>query len=193
MFGLFRKKTRAEINEKRYRNWLNSYISPTSNQKIELLRVFTDRKGNNYYVAKNIGHITRERAIGIEQTMTSIDYGIEKSEIVEWLQKFETELEKMPWNQPKSASLQKFQKNNLIHVKDFLYRMEHIKVDDLLIQSGLYFFYIDGENPYLLNTELQQTKFENVKEDAELRAFFLTTMETIFLGWKRTEKQNTPT
>jgi hypothetical protein len=193
MFKLFRKQTRAERNEKSYRKWLNGYVSPTTNQKIELDRVFTDRAGNNYYVPRHIGHITRERAIKIEETMTAIDYGIDKNEIIEWLQKFEQELEKMPWQQPKSQSLQTFQKTNTTYVKDFLYRLQNIKVEDLLIQSGLYFFYIDGENPYVLNTELQQTKFQNVKEDPELATFFLETMEHIFLGWIRSKEPNTPT
>ena len=55
------------------------------------------------------------------------------------------------------------------------------KVDDLLIEAGLYFFYLDGENPYIIDPNIQAEKIANVKDDPELRAFFLNTIEQILI------------
>lgn len=49
---IFRKRNRVEQNEKNYQKWLKAYIPETTNQRIELTRVFTDRADNNFYILK---------------------------------------------------------------------------------------------------------------------------------------------
>ena len=51
---IFRKRNRAEQNERNYQKWLKTYIPETTNQRIELTRVFTDRAGNNFYILKRL-------------------------------------------------------------------------------------------------------------------------------------------
>ena len=179
LFKLFRPKSRAEQNEKRYRRWLKQYIPKNASQQIELKRVFTDLDGNNYYVANNIAHITKERSIQIEKSMLMLSYGISTDEIVERLTEIQTELKNFAWDKPSSAKLKTFVEQNSNYIGDFVYRMKNVVLDDLLIQAALYFFYIDGENPYQIDYDFQQMKFDNIKNDPELRCFFLKTMELI--------------
>jgi thiaminase len=84
---IFRKRNRAEQNESNYQKWLKTYIPETTKQRIELTRVFTDRAGNNFYILKNPANLTRERAQRIEEAMTAIDFGINKTEVVEKLKR----------------------------------------------------------------------------------------------------------
>jgi hypothetical protein len=186
ILSFFRPKTRAEQNEKRYRKWLKQYVPKHASQKIELKTVWTDRDGNNYYIANNISHITKERSIEIEKSMMMLSYGISKDEIIERLKHIQDELKSMAWNNPTPAKLRPFVESNLNYIGDFMYRMKNVVLDDLLIQAGLYFFYIDGENPYQIDYEVQQRKFDNIKSDPELRGFFLKTMELILQDWKNT-------
>lgn len=179
MFQLFRKKTRAEKNERNYKKWLQSYTPTTTNTKIELVRVFTDRNDRNYYVAKDIGTITRERTQRIEEAMTAIDWGVPKSEIETKLNAILETVRNMPYSNPTGPKLRKFVEDTTNEIGDVLFRMQRIKVDDLLIEAGLYFFYIDNENPYIIDPEIQQQKIDNIKEDPELRAFFLNSIEQI--------------
>ena len=79
----FKKQSRAEKNESYFRKWLNAYIPKSTNQKIELVRVFTDRNDNNWYILKNAGQLTKERSQRIEESMLAIEYGVSKSEIMD--------------------------------------------------------------------------------------------------------------
>ena len=81
----FKKETRAERNEKNFKKWLNSYIPKATNQRIELVRIFTDRNDNNWYILKNAGQLTKERSQRIEESMLAIEYGVSKQEIMESL------------------------------------------------------------------------------------------------------------
>jgi len=179
MFQLFRKKTRAERNERKYRKWLRSYTPSTTNTKIELVRVFTDRNDRNYYVAKDIGTITKERTERIEQTMVDIDWNVPKSEIIERMADIMETVKNAPYSNFNPTKLRTFVENATNAIGDLLFRMKSIRVDDLLIESALYFFYVDNENPYIIDPDVQAAKLDAVRNDPELRAFFLATIEQI--------------
>lgn len=190
MYNWFKKVDKATQNESNYRKWLNSYVSNTTATKIELERVFTDRENNNWYVFKNIGTMTRERAIKIEEVLTWIDYGISKEEFVSSMQGIKSEVENLAWENPTKDKLKKFHAATLQKIGDLLYRIENIKVEDLMLQAVMYFVLIDNENPYIINTQQQKEKYDIAKNDPELRAFFLQLMEHIFLGWNNTKNNN---
>jgi hypothetical protein len=179
MFQLFRKKTRAERNERKYRKWLRSYTPSTTNTKIDLVRVFTDRNDRNYYVAKDIGTITKERTERIEQTMVDIDWNVPKSEIIERMADIMETVKSAPYSNYSPTKLRTFVEDATNQIGDLLFRMKSIRVDDLLIESALYFFYVDNENPYVIDPDVQAAKLDAVRNDPELRAFFLATIEQI--------------
>ena len=179
---IFRKRNRAEQNEINYQKWLKTYIPETTKQRIELTRVFTDRAGNNFYILKNPANLTRERAQRIEEAMTAIDFGIHKTEVVEKLNGILETVEEMPWQNMTRDKLKEFHTKSKDQLNDILYRLKSVKLDDLLLEAGLYFFYIDGENPYIINSETQQRKMDAIKKDDELRAFFLNSIEQILKG-----------
>jgi hypothetical protein len=179
---IFRKRNRAEQNEKNYSKWLKTYIPETTKQRIELTRVFTDRQGNNFYILKNPANLTRERAQRIEEAMTAIDFGIHKNEVVEKLTGILETVEDMPWQNMTRDKLKEFHTKSKDQLNDIIYRLKSVKIDDLLLEAGLYFFYIDNENPYIINSETQQRKMDAIKKDDELRAFFLNSIEQILKG-----------
>jgi hypothetical protein len=178
---LFRKRNRAEINEKRYRSWLKKYEPKSTNHRIELVRVFTDRNDNNYYVARDMGAITRERTRRIEECMLSIEWSVPKSEIETKLSGILETIKSAPYSNMTPQKLRTFVESSTNEINDILFRMKTISDDDLLIESGLYFFYIDGENPYVIDPGIQKQKNDNVRNDPELRSFFLNTIEQILI------------
>jgi hypothetical protein len=114
--------------------------------------------------------------------MTAIDFGINKTEVVEKLNGILETVEEMPWQNMTRDKLKEFHTKSKDQLNDILYRLKSVKLDDLLLEAGLYFFYIDGENPYIINSETQQRKMEAIKKDDELRAFFLNSIEQILKG-----------
>lgn len=187
IFNFLRKRNRAEQNERNYQKWLKTYIPETTAQRIELTRVFTDRSDNNFYILKNPANLTRERAQRIEEVMTAIDYGIHKSEVVEKLTNILQTVDEMPWQNMTRDKMKEFYTKSKDQLNDLIYRLKTVKIDDLLLEAALYFFYIDGENPYIINSETQQRKLDAVKADDELRAFFLNSIEQILKGSSGTD------
>jgi len=181
LFGIFNKKTRAEKNERNYRKWLRTYTPTTTNAKIELVRVFTDRNDRNYYVAKDIGTITKERTNRIEQAMTDIDWGVPKSEVETKLNSIMETVKNAPYSNLNPQKLRSFVEDATNKIADLLFRMKKIKADELLLEAGTYFFYMDGENPYIIDPDIQAKKHAAIKSDNELRAFFLNTIEQILI------------
>ncbi len=182
MFQIFKRKSRADQNEANYLKWLKNYVPEVTSQRIELTRVFTDRADNNFYILKNPANLTRERAKRIEDALLSIDYGIGKPEIQNKLNDILETVTEMPWQNMTRERLKDFHNKAKDQLNDLLYRLKNVQVDDLILEAALYFFFIDGENPYIINGETQQRKREAIKADDELRAFFLNSMEQILKG-----------
>jgi len=183
----FKKQSRSEKNEKNFKKWLNAYIPKSTNQKIELVRVFTDRNDNNWYILKNAGQLTKERSQRIEESMLAIEYGVSKTEIMDKMNEVLTNVKDLPWMNATKDKLRQFVESSQNTINDLLFRMKNITLDDMLIQAGLYFFYIDNENPYIINEETQQRKLDAIGQDDELRAFFLNSMEQILRGLSDTK------
>jgi hypothetical protein len=130
-------------------------------------------------VAKDIGTITKERTERIEQAMTDIDWSVPKSEITERMSDIMETIKAAPYSNMNPTKLRSFVEGATNQIGDLLYRMKSIKVDDLLIEAALYFFYVDDENPYQIDPTTQDNKMDAVRNDPELRAFFLNTIEQI--------------
>ncbi len=184
--NLFKRRSRAEQNEANYLKWLSNYVPEVTAQRIELTRVFTDRAENNFYILKNPANLTRERAKRIEEALLAIDYGICKPEITERLSELLSTVSDMPWQNMTRERLKEFHNKAKDQLNDLLYRLKNIQIDDLILEAALYFFFIDGENPYIINGETQQRKRDAIRSDDELRAFFLNSMEQILKGLNAT-------
>ena len=160
-YMIFKKKNRSEQNESNYQKWLKTYIPTTTNQKIELVRIWTDRYDNNFYILKNPGHLTRERSQRIEESLLAIEYGVSKDEIENKLNSLLAEIKEMPWQNMTRDKLRQFVETSTNDIGDMLFRMKRIKLDDMLIQAALYFFYIDGEintkDREIIKGELEKT------------------------------------
>jgi hypothetical protein len=180
--NIFKRQTRAERNERNYQKWLKTYIPETTAQRIELTRVFTDRNDNNFYILKNPAYLTRERAQRIEESLLAIDFGVGKAEITEKMTEILKQVDDMPWQNMTRDRLKEFHTNAKNSINDLLFRLKNISIDDKILEAAMYFFYIDGENPYIINSETIARKFEAVRNDDELRAFFLNSMEQILKG-----------
>jgi hypothetical protein len=178
MFKLFKPKSKSEKNEANYRKWLASY-TPKNSQKIGLKRVFTDRNGNNYYVPTNVGQMTRERYIKMEEELHAASFGADKSEVEGKLSAILEEFSNFAWSAPTPQKMRTLVEGAQKQIADILYRLRYIKAEDSLLRAALYFILIDNENPYLVNPDTQQQKWDNIQSDPELRSFFLNTTEAI--------------
>jgi hypothetical protein len=119
--------------------------------------------------------------------MLAIEYGVSKTEIMDKMNEVLTNVKDLPWMNATKDKLRQFVESSQNTINDLLFRMKNITLDDMLIQAGLYFFYIDGENPYIINEETQQRKLDAINQDDELRAFFLNSMEVILRGLSDTK------
>jgi len=180
--NLFKRRSRAEQNERNYNKWLRSYVPEITAQRIELTRFYTDRNDNNFYILKNPAHLTRERANRIEEALLAVQYGVDKTEIETKLTEILNHVSDMPWQSMTRDRLKEFHDSAKDSLNDLLYRFKNIAADNLILEAALYFFYIDGENPYIINSETLQRKREAIQADDELRAFFLNSMEQILKG-----------
>jgi hypothetical protein len=177
-FNPFRKKNRAEKNEATYRRWLSSYV-PKNSQKIALKRVYTDRQGNNYYVPADMLQVTRERRIRMEEALATASYGMSAEELESKVSELREEIDNFPWSAPTAAKLRAITDRIKNTLGDIAYRVRRVRPEDLMLQAALYLFFIDNENPYIVNPDTQQQKWDNLQSDPELRSFFLDTIEAI--------------
>ena len=125
---IFKKKNRSEQNESNYQKWLKTYIPTTTNQKIELVRIWTDRYDNNFYILKNPGHLTRERSQRIEESLLAIEYGVSKDEIENKLNSLLSEIKEMPWQNMTRDKLKEFHTKSKDQLNDILYRLKSVKI-----------------------------------------------------------------
>lgn len=172
--------TRAERNEKNWRAWLAKYEPPYTKTRPEFLRVYTTDEGVNWYIHKNALEMTRERAQRIEESVKALEYGISKPDLAKALDEIIEGLEAFAFEKVTVKRVKEFYTKNLPAFKDLRFRIDHIKADDILLEIALYFFYIDGENPYSINEITQERKREIALADDELRAFFLRIIETLY-------------
>jgi hypothetical protein len=118
----------------------------------------------------------------------AIEYGVSKKTIVDCLESIKSDFEAMQFKQPKPAELLTFQKNSLHKISDIIYRMNKNIAEDLMLQAALYFILIDGENPYIIDADANQRKWDICQSDPEMRAFFLDTIEYVLKNWNNGAK-----
>lgn len=184
---LFKRLSRSERTEKNYQKWLKSYVPNGTKQTIQLSIAITDRAGNNYYTYSELSKMPQARAIAIEQAILAIEYGVSKQLITEKLETIKTKFANFYFKQPRPELLVQFQKETMDIISDLQWRMDRIAPEDMMLQAALYFLLIDGENPYIVDTDANQRKWDICQADPEMKAFFLDTIEIILQNWHNTK------
>lgn len=178
IFSIFRpKKTAqepptiaeiAQINHDEYQKMLGVLGWDTFGSKPELMLVYTDKQGNNYYIARNIWQgISRDRLAAIERANLAMEYRMSREAIME------NEAQKM-------REIQKAQKGDLGALQtayklswETFEVMKSAPSDQILMEYAVNILYTDGENPELFDPEFIKMKRERADNDPALRAFFL--------------------
>lgn len=181
----------AEKNQRNYQNFLAGHAPSYASGRIELKRVYTDIKGNNWYLPKDMLMLIRERQKRVEELHTALDYGMTSDELAGYLGKAIEEMEKMPFEFGNKSALQKNYNNALREMKELQFRATNIKSEDIILEIALMYFFIDNEDPYMLNEVTQQRKKKLTQKDDALRAFFLNT--TVLLLKQSIENGNDDT
>ena len=155
-------------NQERYKSFLGSLGWDSLGSKPDLLLVFVDQEGNNYYVAKNSWQgVSRDRLAALEDATLAIEHRYSRYEIVS---KMESIL----------AGFQRCQKGDLeaahLGYKEAWEIMAVMKAspsEEVLMQYAVNIIYTDGENPELLDPEILKMKRARAEGDTALKAFFL--------------------
>jgi hypothetical protein len=158
----------AEINHAEYQKMLGGLGWDTLGSKPELILVYTDSKGNNYYIARNTWQgISRDRLAALERANLAMEYRMSRENIME------REAEKM-------REIQKAQRGDLAALQN-AYKlswetfeiMKAAPSDQILMEYAVHILYTDGENPEILDPEILKMKRDRAENDTGLRAFFL--------------------
>ena len=165
----------AEKKYKRYFNWLLQHCPDYASSRIELRRVYTSKEGDNYYLPKDLLMLTMERKQRIEELQAALDYGLTKDELADYLQKALEAVKKLPFEFGNKTALQKLHNEAVREISELKFRCQNIKSEEIILEMSLLYFFIDNEDPYILNDLTTQTKKKKALADDNLRAFFLRT------------------
>lgn len=187
MFKLFKRKKKDQVQKiadreyKIYKKWLNNHAPTYASGKIDLMRVYTGRNGTNWYLPKDMLQLTNERNEKIAEYQEALGYGMTKEEMIAILEGCIDLNRKQAYafgskNQQGHERLNKKLQTDLA---DTVVRMQTINSSDTMLRIALLYFFIDGEDPYIINSETQKRKYKAAQEDDALRAFFLRTTQIL--------------
>ena len=171
---------RARKADKKYQAWLKRYKPSYTKTAIKLLKVYETRSGINFYILTDPLDMTRERAARIEEEVKRLEFGVDKTYLVDLLDKLDKDLDGFRFSKLTAKAVEGYYDRNKPKLKEALYRIENIKAEEVLLEVALLFFYIEGENPYAINELTQKNKRKIAEEDDELRAFFTRTVELLY-------------
>lgn len=164
-------KTIAEIsaiNHKSYLEYLGGLGWQTLGSKPEMILVYTDREGNNYYVAKNSWQgISRDRLAALERATLAMEYRMSREEVMKKLHSVSQNLLKCQRGDTEAAH------NGYKEAWELLEIMKSAPSDQVLMQYALHVIYTDGENPETIDPEFIKMKSARAEADNALKAFFL--------------------
>lgn len=191
MFGIFTRlftKTNQELNHlpkslqrkaKReyiaYAKWLKNNNGRFTNKKIVPKYVWTDRSGLNWYVINNFDDATNERMNAIELQLQAMRYGVEVDDLTTAL----TDISKTFDSIKKASQLKThhYQAMTKAQAKalEYKHRLTELTPERITLKLATLLYVIDGENPYIIDNELNDKKLQLIENDAESTAFFLKT------------------
>lgn len=175
MFNFFKRKekpkTIAEISEiyrDQYRQFLNLMGWETLGSKPEILWVYTDLAGHNYYVAKNPWQgVTRGRLAAVEEASAAMERRYTREQGMEALHAILTSFQQCQKGNVEAAHLGYKQAWELYQVT------KNSPSDEIMMQYALHLILTDGEAPDTIDPEILKEKRARAEGDAGLKAFFL--------------------
>lgn len=174
-------KRLADRNYKRYKKWLNDHAPTYASGKIDLRRVRTSKAGSNYYVPKDLLQLTVERKEKIAEYQSALGFGMTKQEMIDLLEGCIDHNKKMAYafGRQNEQLHQRLNAKLQTDLADGVIRLNTINSSDIMLRISLLFFFIDGEDPYTINSETQKRKYQEAQDDDALRAFFLQTTQAL--------------
>lgn len=164
----------AEINHAEYMKMLGGLGWGTFGSKPELILVYTDKDGNNYYIARNTWQgISRDRLAALERANLAMEYRMSRETIMEREAQKMTEIQKA-----QKGDLQALQNAYKLSWEDFEV-MKAAPSDQILMEYAVHILYTNGENPEILDPEILKMKRERAENDTALKAFFLNMAHSV--------------
>lgn len=164
----------AQINRDEYKKMLSGLDWQAFGTEPELLWVYTDRLGYNYYVAKNIWQgCSRDRLAALESAGIDVECRMGRGELLTQLRKI-------------MADCQRTQSGDVQGVYDAYktaWEMHEIMSgtasEVALLEYAVNLIFTDGEDPRKMSPHIYQEKRNRAANDLELRAFFLDMAHSI--------------
>ena len=170
----FFKPTLADISrksEKRHLEYIKS-ISPT----IGIQKVFTSpTTGVNWYMLSKPLDMREERSALLDEALEIVRWNLTVDDagkrFMEFPDKFKMLISLMKDGQS-DAAIRRCQ-DLLKSCLDYNHRLRELSSVDAIMSIASIYFYIDGEDPSVVNPEFQLIKKQILRDDPAVRAFFL--------------------
>lgn len=184
----------ANKNYKRYKKWLNNHAPTYASGKIDLRRVRTSKAGSNYYVPKDLLQLTVERKEKIAEYQSALGFGMTKENLIALLEACIDQNKKQAYayNSKNEQLHQRLNAKLQTDLADAVIRLNTINTSDIMLRISLLFFFVDGEDPYTINSETQKRKYQEAQDDDGLRAFFLQTIQALLKESAKKEIKGSP-
>lgn len=158
----------AEENHRAHRQFLEGIGWKTLGSEPELVQVYTDKEGNNYYVSRNSWQgVSRDRLAALEAATLAMEFRMTREALLV--------------NQKTiMAYFQKCQGGDLASAAEG-YKlawemwdiMRSAPSESVLMEYAVHLIYTDQENPETLSPSMLEIKRQRAASDPGLRAFFL--------------------
>lgn len=158
----------AEENNRAHREFLDAIGWQTLGSEPELVQVYTDRDGNNYYVSRNSWQgVSRDRLAALETATTAMEYRMSREALLLNQQTVMELFRKCQGGDLEAAA------NGYKLAWEMWQTMKDAPSESVLMEYAVHLIYTDLENPETLSPTMLQTKRDRAAKDPGLRAFFL--------------------
>ena len=169
--------------------WLAQHAPSYASGRIDLVKRYTSLSGANYYTPKDLLQLTQERINKVEELQTAMSYGMTKPDLSVFLKDIKKTIGDMAFAFSNKSAMQDLHEKAMADINELIFKSDNIKTEDLILEISLYYFFVDGEDPYIINPLTIQRKKKEALQDDALRAFFLNT--TVALLKQSIENANT--
>lgn len=133
----------------------------------EMIWVYTDKAGHNYYVARDIwAGISRERLAALEMAGIELESRMKVAEMLESLKGIMSQCKRAQMGEVEGG----YEAYKLTY--EMYETMRTSPSEAVLMEYAVNLIYTDGENPQQLSPSIMQEKRNRANDDIELRAFF---------------------
>jgi len=158
----------AAENRKAYMDQLNIFGWDTLGSEVEMLPVYVDAKGYNYYIGKNIWQgVSSDRRFALEEAALAMEFRQSRQQRIEAGRERLLNMQKAINGDIEAA------RNAHKSQWEELEIMRKSPSDSILMEYAVHVLFTDGEDPNTLSPAMLQTKRDRAEIDPGLRAFFL--------------------